>query len=379
MVRTCCAWLLGLWACGVLAQPAGDDAALESVVMVPKKGAIFTIDLETTVYRPPGPGPFPLAVLNHGKEAGDTRFQARWRPAQAARYFLQRGYAVIVPMRQGFSKSGGSYIGGGCNVESNGRVQAEDVRAVLDWAGTQPWADKDRIVVLGQSHGGWTTLAFGMENYPGVRGLVNFAGGLRQEFCVGWKVALAGGAGSYAKTTKVPSLWFYGENDSFFDPDTVKPMLEQYATAGGNARMIAFGKFGSDAHGMFGSRAGNAIWQPEVTRFLAAIGMPSEVLAQHAALMGTMAAPPRTEFAELSDESRVPHVRDTGRAGYRTYLTKAHPRAFAVAPNGAWGWADGGDDPLRRALDNCNRSGQGGCRLYSVDDGVVWAPGDQRP
>jgi len=55
-------------------------------------------------------------------------------------------------------------------------------------------------------------------------------------------------------------------------------------------------------------------------------------------------------------------------------LTKQIPRAFAIAPNGAWAWADGGDDPLQRALNNCNRyrKDKADCRLYSVDDFVVW-------
>src|SRR5688500_2747920 len=165
------------------AQTVELNASLnETVQMIPKKG-FFTIELETTIYKPDGDGPFPLALINHGKAPGDTRFQARFRPGVAARYFLLRGYAVVVPMRQGFSKSNGTYIGGGCNVESNGRVQAEDVKAVLDYLVAQPWIDKERMVVLGQSHGGWTTLAFGAQNYPGVKGLVNFAGGLRQENC----------------------------------------------------------------------------------------------------------------------------------------------------------------------------------------------------
>ena len=281
-------WALSL---GAAAQTAELDASLhETVQMIAKKGGLFSFDLETTVYKPEGDGPFPIVLINHGKASGDPRFQGRYRPAGAARYFLQRGYAVLVPMRQGFSKSTGSYIGGGCNVESNGRVQAEDVKAVLDYAATQPWADKERIVVVGQSHGGWTTLAFGTQNYPGVKGLVNFAGGLRQEQCPNWKESLASGAASYARETKVPSLWFYGDNDSYFDPDTFKPMLEKYAAAGGNARMIAFGKFGSDAHSMFGSRAGAPIWQPEVTRFLAGLGMPSQVQPAFAKYGGS--APP---------------------------------------------------------------------------------------
>jgi dienelactone hydrolase len=373
--RKFAAALLIAVACGAWAQPAALDASLnESVQMVPKKGGLFTIDLETTLYKPDGDGPFPIAVINHGKAFGDTRFQGRYRPAVAARYFLQRGYAVVVPMRQGFSKSGGGYIGGGCNVESNGRVQAEDVKAVLDHVTAQPWADKEHIVVVGQSHGGWTTLAFGALNYPGVKGLVNFAGGLRQDMCPNWQQALAGGAASYAKETRLPSLWFYGDNDSYFSPDTFHAMHEQYMAAGGKSRLVAFGKFGSDSHNLFGARSGTAVWQPELTGFLASLGMPSQVQAGYVKYGVTSAilTPPRTDFAPLEDETKLPFVRDTGRAGYRTYLAQPAPRAFAIAPSGAWGWAEGGDDPLQRALANCNRNGKGECKLYSVDDYVVW-------
>lgn len=360
-----------------LAQPIETDANLnESVLMIPKKG-LFTVELETTLYKPDGDGPFPLAIINHGKAHGDTRFQGRYRPAIAARYFLQRGYAVVVPNRQGFSRSGGSYIYPGCNIQSNGLVQAEDVQAALDYAVAQPWADRNNAVVVGQSHGGWTTLAFGTLNYPGVRGLINFAGGLRQESCVNWEGGLAKAAASYAEATRVPSLWFYGENDSYFNSNTSRAMFERYTTAGGKARLVEFGRFGNDSHAMFASRAGAPIWQPEVSKFLASVGLPYETLAPYRRF-GTvvlMNTPPRTDFAPLEDEAKLPYVRDTGRAGYKAYLTKEIPRAFAIAPSGTWGWANGGDDPLRRALDNCNRirKEKADCKLYSVDDAVVWA------
>lgn len=357
-----------------LAQAPETDSALNETVQSIRKPGLFAIDLETTIYKPDGDGPFPVAVINHGKASGDPRFQGRYRPAQPARYFLQRGYAVVVPMRQGFSKSGGGYIGGGCNVESNGRVQAEDVKAVLDYLVAQPWVDKERMLVLGQSHGGWTTLAFGPLNYPGVKALVNFAGGLRQPDCPNWKEALAGGAAGYARGTRLPSLWFYGDNDSYFDPPTFHAMFDQYNAAGGKAKLVAFGKFGADAHSLFGLRTGAAIWQPQLNAFLASVDLPSEVqpaFAKYGA-RSSVPVPPPTGFAALEEESKVPHVRDTGRAGYKAYLGRLLPRAFAIAPNGAWGWAEGGDDPLRRALFICNRTGQGECRLYSVDDQVVW-------
>lgn len=352
------------------------DAGLnESVITLSKKVGPFTVDLETTVYRPDGDGPFPVAIINHGKATGDARFQGRYRPAQAARYFLQRGYAVVVPMRQGFSKSSGSYVTGQCHVESNGRLQAEDVQAVLSQLATLRWADRERIVVVGQSHGGWTTLALGATQPAGVKGLVNFAGGLRQETCPGWRDNLVDGAAAYGRTTRLPSLWFYGDNDSFFDRDTWTRMHARYTESGARAQLVAFGSFGTDAHNLFASREGTSIWQPELSRFLAAIGLPHEVRSEYAhyGQRGGLLPPPRTDYAPLDEVMRVPYLRNNGRGGYQAFLAKPTPRAFAIAPNGAWGWAEGGDDPLQRALDNCNRhAAAGGCRLYAVDDYVVW-------
>ena len=373
-------WLVGICAlvCAakapiVNAQSLELDTALnESVQVVPKKG-LFTIGLETTLYKPDGDGPFPVVIINHGKSPGNPRFQGRYRPALAARYFLQRGYAVVVPMRQGFSQSEGNYIGVGCNIESNGEVQADDVQAALDYVSQQSWADNTRVLVAGQSHGGWTTLAFGTRNYSGVKGLVNFAGGLRNDDCAGWQNTLVRGAAAYARTTAIPSIWFYGDNDSFFGT-VYRSMYERYTASGGKATLVAFGNFGTDAHAMFGARAGTVIWQPEVDKFLTSINMPHEVLATFSkfGVVRYTPTPPKKDFAGLEDESKIPFVRDTGRAGYKKFLSVATPRAFAVAPSGAWAWSNGGDDPLKSALDRCSSFAKVTCTLYAVDNDVVW-------
>ena len=110
-----------------------------------------------------------------------------------------------------------------------------------------------------------------------MKALINFAGGLRQDSCVSWEDSLIKGAAEYAEETRVPSLWFYGSNDSYFSTDTSNAMFKAYTAAGGNARMVAFGNFGNNSHLMFGSAAGEPIWQPEVTAFLSSVGMPSEI------------------------------------------------------------------------------------------------------
>src|SRR5262249_16324416 len=145
-------------------------------------------------------------------------------------------------------------------------VQAEDVKQAIEQLAARPDIDARRVVVLGQSHGGLTTLALGTLRMPNVVGLVNFAGGLKQEGCTAWEQTLARAVGAYAGDTTVPSLWFYGDNDSFFAPRVWQDMHQRYVENGGHARLVAFGNFGSDSHAMFVARAGLPIWLPEVER-----------------------------------------------------------------------------------------------------------------
>ncbi|MBI5256850.1 MAG: dienelactone hydrolase family protein [Burkholderiales bacterium] len=257
--------------------PPLDRRLGEAVMTVPADG-LMDPQLEVTVFKPPGDGPFPVVVINHGRSTGNQRLRPRWRPVWAAAEFVRRGWAVVAPMRQGFAGSGGMEITSRCNVAADGRTQAHSIRRTLDWLATQPWADASRNVVMGQSHGGLATLAYGTQPHLGTRLLVNFAGGLREEFCAGWEQALVSAIAAYGAVVRMPSLWFYGENDSFFPPAIARPAHEGYVRNGGPAQLVAFGPFGDDAHLMFGSRAGLAIWVPPVMAALAAAGLPVDPL-----------------------------------------------------------------------------------------------------
>jgi dienelactone hydrolase len=364
--------LLALLCVGAQAQEL--LTALREEIVTVKKPGIVTLELETTFYRPPGDGPHPLVIINHGKAPGDPRYQQRTRYALAAREFVQRGYAVAIPMRQGFSKSTGSYIGGGCNVGSNGEAQADDVKQALDHFAKRPDIDATRVVVFGQSHGGLTTLALGTLNLANVVGLVNFAGGLRSESCPGWEQTLARDAGAYGKSTKAPSLWFYGDNDSYFAPRVWQDMHARYTAAGGKAKLVAFGNFGADAHAMFGSRGGLPIWVPEVDKFFRELGLPFDKRHNIALIDHDAPAPPSTGFAAVDDAAAVPHLKtDAAREAYRAFRAAPPPKAFALAPNGAWAWRSDGSAVMRVAVERCQTHAKDEiCKLYAVDDAVVW-------
>lgn len=288
-------------------------------VMIPKGHGLFRVRLETRVYAPPGDGPFPLVILNHGKDRGDPHFQQSSAFYGQALEFVRRGYAVIAPMRQGFAKSGGFYLDSSCNIEDDGLTQAKDVLAAIDYAKTLPYVDARRIVVIGQSQGGLATMALGSLNPPGVLALVNFAGGLHFDNCPGSQRSLVEAFSAYGKTTRIPSLWMYGDNDSLFPPPIVQGMLAAYTGAGGHAHFIDFGTFGSDAHAMFGSYTGMAIWLPALGRFLTSLGLP---FAVHYDLRANSQGP------DIEDVNAVPYLKASGREGYRRFLWFSPPRAY---------------------------------------------------
>jgi hypothetical protein len=85
------------------------------------------------------------------------------------------------------------------------------------------------------------------------------------------------------------------------------------------------------------------------------------------------------DFAVVANVDAVPFLDERGRQGYRDWLTKPSPRAFALAPNGIWnatwgsptGLVDESPDAAQRALSRCEKRAAG-CKLYAVDRRVVW-------
>jgi hypothetical protein len=65
--------------------------------------------MHTFVLRPPGNGPFPLAVINHGSTQ-NSELRAHFNLSgyhKLAYWFLARGFAVALPIRPGHGATGG--------------------------------------------------------------------------------------------------------------------------------------------------------------------------------------------------------------------------------------------------------------------------------
>lgn len=118
------------------------------------EGRIAAMMPHADIVKPDGAGPFPVVVQMHGC-GGKKPFQQTWaREARAA------GWAAIV--LDSYAHRGISRLEAYATVCTGsrlwGRERAGDLYAALAWARRQPWADANRMVAAGWSHGGWAVL-----------------------------------------------------------------------------------------------------------------------------------------------------------------------------------------------------------------------------
>ncbi|MEO7774371.1 MAG: S9 family peptidase [Steroidobacteraceae bacterium] len=107
------------------------------------------------LYRPQATSaPLPVIIDIHGGP------ESQFRPAyDAFRQFLvnELGYVVIAPNVRGSSGYGKSFM-----ALDDGRLREDAVRdigSLLVWIGLQPGLDRNRVIVMGGSYGGYMTLA----------------------------------------------------------------------------------------------------------------------------------------------------------------------------------------------------------------------------
>jgi pimeloyl-ACP methyl ester carboxylesterase len=131
----------------------------------------------------------------------------------------------------------------------------------------------DKVIVVGQSAGGWAAIALSSLNLPAVKAIITFAagrggrvGGKPNNNCAPDKLVEA--TGDFGHTARTPMLWIYAENDTFFGPALSKRMHEAYTGAGGTAEYRMLPPFGGDGHFLIGSPEAIPLWAPLVSEFL---------------------------------------------------------------------------------------------------------------
>ena len=212
------------------------------------------IRLETIFFKPSGPGPFPLAVFNHGsagRSPSPELLRDSWVSLEIADFLNKRGWLVAFPQRRGRGKSDGF-----CD-EELGRPGKGKLACDLDTA----LADADRalsdieaavaalrrrsdvvagpILIGGHSHGGVLSIAHAGMHPERISGVVNFVGGWSSDACA--KAELINqtlfmrGVG-YDR----PTIWLYGNGDGFYSLDHSRKNFTAFENGGGHGKFLTF-------------------------------------------------------------------------------------------------------------------------------------------
>lgn len=255
---------------------AGVSVVAPGEVAIPVEG--LPRPMRATLRLPAGDPPFPLAVVSHGS---DQRLEARARmaiPAYPALsdFLLGQGYAVLIPLRPGHGPAGGPYLEdqGGCaraDYRASGLATAGLIRAAIDHAEKMPAISAGETLIIGTSAGGWGAIALAASDPRGIRGYVNFSGGRggRDRGRPGANCAperLVATAGAFGGNARMPALWLYAENDSYFGPQLSRALAEAYRSAGGNVTFVLLPGTAGDGHGLINGPA--TAWEEPLRRFL---------------------------------------------------------------------------------------------------------------
>jgi dienelactone hydrolase len=318
--------------------------------------------LDALLTRPDRPGPFPLAVISPGlpRDATARAHDAPENYAGPAIVFAQHGYAAVVVERRGDGRSSGvPFVDfGPCNDRHYpiaARVWAEDILSAVSSLRREPWADPDRIVLVGHSAGGFADLAAALQEPAGVAGIIDFAGALgspRPDF-VCQPERLVETMHEFGAGAHVPSLWLYAENDHFFGPQLARQMFDAYAAGGAPAEFDAAPPFGQDGHALIFAAA-PAQWWPRVAAFLTHLHLPAQLVVD--------LPPPAMLPAPAALDAR-------GQQDFAGYVaSRSYEKAFVTNGSGHYGIAFGQraqQDAVAVALDHCKQHGWE-CSVYAI-------------
>lgn len=238
-----------------------------------------SVDLEVVLFRPLDEGRYPTIVFHHGSTGNGSdpsKFGITFTSKSVALYFVERGWMVAFPQRRGRGKSGGLYDEGfkpdrssySCqeNPALAGAAHAlEDLNVITDWLRNRADVDTTRMLVGGTSRGGILSIAHTAQRPDVYRGAINFVGGWISEGCGDYQ--------SINRTLFVdgaafpgPSLWLYGENDSFYSLPYSRSNFDAFSFAGGLGTMVEITRSpGLNGHFVINDLA---LWEPAMEKFL---------------------------------------------------------------------------------------------------------------
>src|ERR1700720_2775332 len=189
--------------------------------------------LHAQLYKPDGNGPFPVVIALHGCGglAGRSEpVQPRYR--DWAEQLLKGGKAVLLPDSYGSRELGPQCRAGEHRVLAR-RERVADIMASRQWLLQQPWAERDRISLLGWANGASALLwavrpqSASRKVEPDFRSAIAFYPDCRISSGLGW-------------STRVPTLVLIGAKDDISSPPACRQMVDGARGRSALARIVVY-------------------------------------------------------------------------------------------------------------------------------------------
>jgi len=282
LLRTCSLVMLFALATMPPSVASADEKSASQI-----RGEVWGLSLPLPIVaylaRPVGTGPFPLVIMNYGLsfDQQESRFYPPVELRDAAHWFAQRGYAVIAPI--GPSSIGGAFDlperelytryfspVGGCDDPyslSGAIAWATANNWIIDYMTRERLITPNKVILAGQSAGGWAAIALSSLNPRSTGAIITFAArgrvdGKAENSCVSRKLIEA--ARDFGRTSRIPMLWIYSSNDTYFGPELSKQVYEAFTGVGGIAEYHLLPPFGGDGEALHAI----SMWTPIVDQFL---------------------------------------------------------------------------------------------------------------
>lgn len=247
-----------------------------------------TVKLATITYKPDGAGPFPTLIFHHGSTGrgmDPSIFARPYDPRTLAEWFKSRGWAVILPSRRGRGGSEGTYDEGFSIDRTRGYSCDEtlsipgaeralrDIDAVTPILLAQPFVDRSKIAVGGQSRGGILSVAWSgrQPRVPGA--VVNIVGGWLGTGC-GTAASINQNLFNRGAAYGRPTIWLYGDKDPFYALPHSRANFAAFRTAGGKGTFHEY----MPPEGLTGHQISSApaLWGATLEAYLADQGLPAK-------------------------------------------------------------------------------------------------------
>ena len=236
--------------------------------------------LQARICRPLGDAPSRVVVIAHGTFPNNRNAVPGHCTAEAPRWFLDRGFIVVLALRRGYGATGGDWAEGlshrpGDDYALAGLETARDIAATVDYGTALPFARPQAAVVIGHSGGGWGAIAYNSVPHPHVTALISMAGGRGQSITKEGGLAgiwrpdlLTDAAGRFGRSATTPMLWVFSQNDRYLDPAIAATLYDAFTRNGGKAEFEEVGPYGNDGHRLFFGAGGSQIWGPLVANYI---------------------------------------------------------------------------------------------------------------